>query len=43
MIARHHERLDGSGYPAGLQSSELTSTERPAIVARLVELTHRLK
>ena len=28
IVSRHHERLDGSGYPAGVRSSELDPTAR---------------
>ena len=28
IAARHHERLDGSGYPAGLTASALTAADR---------------
>ncbi len=28
LAARHHERLDGSGYPAGLSGAELSRSDR---------------
>jgi HD-GYP domain-containing protein (c-di-GMP phosphodiesterase class II) len=28
IVSRHHERLDGSGYPAGVRASELDATSR---------------
>ncbi len=33
---RHHEKLDGSGYPRGLLGSELTRTERIVAVADII-------
>jgi len=33
MVAQHHERLDGSGYPAGLQGSEIGMGARILAVA----------
>jgi len=32
-IAQHHERLDGSGYPAGLQGNEISLFGRMAAIA----------
>ena len=41
-IAAHHERLDGSGHPAGLTAEALGPTERlVALVDVLVAMTHR--
>ncbi|MDX6235178.1 MAG: hypothetical protein QOH68_4345 [Nocardioidaceae bacterium] len=28
IVSRHHERVDGSGYPAGVRASELDATSR---------------
>lgn len=36
MAARHHEKLDGSGYPRGLHAEELTLPERIIVVADIV-------
>jgi HD-GYP domain-containing protein (c-di-GMP phosphodiesterase class II) len=33
MAAQHHERLDGSGYPAGLEGSQLNELARMAAIA----------
>lgn len=33
IAARHHEKLDGSGYPKGLREEELTLSERIVAVA----------
>lgn len=33
IAARHHERMDGSGYPRGLRADELTLSERILAVA----------
>jgi HD-GYP domain-containing protein (c-di-GMP phosphodiesterase class II) len=33
IAARHHERLDGSGYPRGLTAASLTATDRVLAVA----------
>ena len=41
-IAAHHERLDGSGHPAGLTARELGPTDRlVALVDILVTMTRR--
>jgi len=42
-IGQHQERLDGSGYPAGLQGEEILREARILAVADTVEamLTHR--
>jgi hypothetical protein len=41
-IAAHHERLDGSGHPAGLTAEALGPVERlVALVDVLVAMTHR--
>jgi len=41
LIAQHHERLDGTGYPRQLRSRRLSETSRfLAIVVRFVELWH---
>jgi PAS domain S-box-containing protein len=36
-VLQHHERLDGSGYPAGLRGDEITLTARILAVADVVE------
>lgn len=36
IALRHHEKLDGSGYPLGLSASELTVGERIVAVADIV-------
>ena len=43
VILQHHERLDGSGYPGGLQSDEISFAVRVVMVADVVEAmaTHR--
>lgn len=37
MILQHHERLDGSGYPAGLKNSDIILEARIITVADVVE------
>ena len=37
MISQHHERLDGSGYPAGLKDSDICLVARILTVADVVE------
>ncbi|MBC5767662.1 HD domain-containing phosphohydrolase [Ramlibacter albus] len=37
MIVQHHERLDGSGYPAGLKGDEIVLEARILAVADVVE------
>ena len=37
MILQHHERLDGTGYPQGLQGEEITEEARILAVADVVE------
>ena len=37
MVLQHHERLDGSGYPRGLQGDELMPETRILAVADVVE------
>ena len=37
MVLQHHERLDGSGYPRGLQADELMPETRILAVADVVE------
>ena len=37
MIAQHHERLDGSGYPAGLKGDEIGLEGRILAVADVFE------
>ena len=39
IAARHHERLDGSGYPAGLSASSLTFPDRLLAVADVFHAT----
>ena len=43
MIRQHHERLDGSGYPAGLRGAEILPEARVLAVADVVEamISHR--
>ena len=36
IAVRHHEKLDGSGYPLGLRAEELSLSERIAAVADIV-------
>jgi len=37
IVAQHHERLDGSGYPAGLKGEEILQEARIITVADVVE------
>jgi HD-GYP domain-containing protein (c-di-GMP phosphodiesterase class II) len=37
MLAQHHERLDGSGYPRGLRGREIALEARILAVADVVE------
>ncbi len=37
MVLQHHERMDGSGYPAGLQRTEISPEARILAVADVVE------
>jgi HD-GYP domain-containing protein (c-di-GMP phosphodiesterase class II) len=39
LASRHHERPDGSGYPAGMRSSEL---DRPACLLAAADVFHAL-
>ncbi len=43
VILQHHERLDGTGYPAGLRGEEISFAARVVTVADVVEAmaTHR--
>jgi HD-GYP domain-containing protein (c-di-GMP phosphodiesterase class II) len=43
VILQHHERLDGNGYPRGLQAEEISFAVRVVMVADVVEAmaTHR--
>jgi PAS domain S-box-containing protein len=43
IVLQHHERLDGSGYPAGLRDEEILPGARVLAVADVVEamVTHR--
>ena len=43
IVAQHHERLDGSGYPRGLHGDEILPGARILAVADVVEamITHR--
>jgi putative nucleotidyltransferase with HDIG domain len=43
VISQHHERLDGTGYPAGLRADEISFAVRVVAVADVVEAmsTHR--
>jgi PAS domain S-box-containing protein len=43
IVAQHHERLDGSGYPHGLAAGEILPAARVLAVADVVEamITHR--
>lgn len=40
IASRHHEKLDGSGYPYGLQADSLTLLERMAAVADIFSALH---
>lgn len=40
MLAQHHERLDGSGYPRGLKGREIAIEARVLAVADVVEAMH---
>jgi PAS domain S-box-containing protein/putative nucleotidyltransferase with HDIG domain len=40
MLAQHHERLDGSGYPRGLRGREIALEARILAVADVVEAMH---
>ena len=40
MILQHHERLDGSGYPAGLHGEDISIGARIIAVADTVEAMH---
>lgn len=37
MVTQHHERLDGSGYPAGLRDNEITPEAKLLAVADVAE------
>jgi PAS domain S-box-containing protein/putative nucleotidyltransferase with HDIG domain len=43
MVVQHHERIDGSGYPAGLTGDEITLEARILAVADVTEamMSHR--
>ena len=43
IIRQHHERLDGSGYPAGLLGSQILPSARVLAVADVMEamVSHR--
>jgi PAS domain S-box-containing protein/putative nucleotidyltransferase with HDIG domain len=43
IVLQHHERLDGSGYPAGLSGDQILPLARVLVVADVVEAmaTHR--
>jgi PAS domain S-box-containing protein/putative nucleotidyltransferase with HDIG domain len=43
MVIQHHERMDGSGYPAGLKGDEITLEARILAVADVTEamMSHR--
>jgi PAS domain S-box-containing protein/putative nucleotidyltransferase with HDIG domain len=43
MVRQHHERLDGSGYPAGLRNGDILPEARVLAVADVVEamVSHR--
>ena len=40
IAARHHEKLDGTGYPRGLKGEELTLTQRIIAVADIISALH---
>ena len=44
IVQQHHERLDGSGYPQALQSSQILLEARIIAVADAAEsmISHRL-
>ena len=37
MVEQHHERIDGSGYPAGLKGDEIIAEAKVLAVADVVE------
>jgi putative nucleotidyltransferase with HDIG domain len=43
MVTQHHERLDGSGYPAGMRDNEISTAAKLLAVADVTEamLSHR--
>ena len=43
IVRQHHERLDGSGYPAGLSGTEILPEARVLAVADVIEamVSHR--
>ncbi len=43
IVVKHHERMDGSGYPAGLKGEEITLEARILAVADVTEamMSHR--
>jgi len=43
MVVQHHERMDGSGYPAGIKGDEITLEARILAVADVTEamMSHR--
>ena len=36
VAAKHHEKLDGTGYPAGIEAEDLSQLERTAAVADIL-------
>lgn len=40
VAAKHHEKLDGTGYPLGLKEEELSQLERIAAVADILSALH---
>lgn len=40
VAAKHHEKLDGTGYPLGLKGDELSRLERIAAVADILSALH---
>lgn len=40
IAARHHERLDGSGYPRGLKAKDLTTADRVLQIADVISALH---
>lgn len=43
MVLQHHERIDGSGYPAGLKGNEISRGAKILAVADVIEAMTSLK
>jgi HD-GYP domain-containing protein (c-di-GMP phosphodiesterase class II) len=37
IVAQHHEKLDGSGYPKGLKGDEICQNAKIAMVANVID------